>query len=122
MPMILNIFMFLMFSNISRLRIPCLELKQSGAKEGYSWREALKLGVVYSGIINFVLWIIACLLIGDGNAAGVLFGTMVILPILVGAVFVLFFTKCLMKNSGFILGKHTYQQMEEAEKQSLEDK
>jgi len=99
MPMILNVFMFLMFSNISRLKIPCLELKQQGAKEGYSWKEALKLGVVYSGMINFILWAIACVLIGDGQAAGVLFATMVLLPMSVGAVFVLFFTKCLMRNS-----------------------
>jgi len=101
MPMILNVFMFLMFSNISRLRIPCLELSQQHAEDGYSWQEALKVGIVYSLIMNVALYFIACLLIQDWGAVGVLLGTMVLLPLLVAALFIYFFTKYIMPASRF---------------------
>merc|ERR1719204_1096545 len=101
MPMILNIFMFLMFSNISRLRIPCLELSQQHADDGFSWQEALKVGIVYSLIMNVALYFIACLLIQDWGAVGVLLGTMVLLPLLVAALFIYIFTKYIMPASRF---------------------
>merc|ERR1719433_2403028 len=99
-PVIINVFVFLMFSRISRLEIPCLHyiigtqkrellhkrlmeadvaisshsLREFAEDEtpldpNFSFVEAIKVGVVYALFLNFILYIIAVILLRDLRAS-----------------------------------------------------
>merc|ERR1719273_1100243 len=104
-PIVINIFVFLMFSRISRLEIPCLhriigaqkrEILESNLPQQligefvdetpldpeFDVPEAVKVGVFYGIMLNTFLYFIAIALIRDREASLYLLGTILGLPVL----------------------------------------
>merc|ERR1740124_635241 len=98
MLIVLNIFIFLMFSRISRLKIPCLNLKQSGPTDPFNTKEAVNVGLVSTFLANSILYVAACVVIRTFAAMGILFLTMLVLPLSVAGLTVTIFTWAIPRN------------------------
>jgi len=85
-PIAMNAFMFFMFSRISRLQLPCTEVKarsrSSTDKRRFDVHEGLRVGVIFCAIMNSVLWLACSLAFRDTQVVVVLLISMLILPLM----------------------------------------
>lgn len=89
LPIVVSIFMFLCFSRIHRMRIPCIDSEHDLTERNavFNFTEVFKIGVLSTLMINVSLWIIALLLLSATKIdierpAMVLFMTMIGFPFL----------------------------------------
>jgi len=87
-PIVMNAFMFFMFSRISRLQLPCLPVDKkatgSGDRQAFDLREAFRVGVVFCAIVNTVIWLGCWLAFRRTEVGLVLFLTVLVLPLVAG--------------------------------------
>lgn len=83
-PIAMNAFMFFMFSRISRLQLPCLNVKartrSNSNKRRFDLNEGLKVGVVFCFMMNTILWLACSIAFRNAEVVIVLLISMVILP------------------------------------------
>lgn len=83
-PIAMNAFMFFMFSRISRLQLPCINVQprsgSSSDKRRFDVGEGLRVGVIFCLIMNSVLWLACSLAFQNTQVIVVLLVSMVILP------------------------------------------
>jgi len=83
-PIAMNAFMFFMFSRISRLQLPCLNVKarkkSNSDKRRFDVNEGLKVGVIFCLMMNSLLWLACSLAFRNAEVVLVLLISMVILP------------------------------------------
>jgi len=88
-PMVMNVFMFFMFSRISRFRLPCIHVrwKSSTDQHRFDLHEAVKVGIVFCAIVNSTIWVGCSIAFRKWQVVVILFISMVCIPILMGVVF-----------------------------------
>merc|ERR1712244_180859 len=91
-PLIIGTIMFWMFSNIARMNIPFIDIKQfaNDVMSKFDLKEALKVGIYSTLLYNSILWLPAELAILTWDSAGILLLMMVAVPAVVNAIVVLF--------------------------------
>merc|ERR1719229_1196117 len=91
-PLIIGTIMFWMFSNIARMNIPFIDIKQfaSDVMAKFDIKESLKVGIYSTLLYNSILWLPAELAILTWDSAGILLLMMVAVPAVVNAIVVLF--------------------------------
>jgi len=90
-PIVMNVFMFFMFSRISRLHLPCITVKSRSDDDNrqYDVKEAIKVGIVFCLMVNIVIWLIAVVTFRTTEVALVTLVTVLVLPLLMSALFIL---------------------------------
>jgi len=90
-PLIIGTIMFWMFSNIARMNIPFIDIKNfaSDVMSKFDLAESLKVGVYSTLLYNSILWLPAELAILTWDSAGILLLMMVAVPAVVNAIVVL---------------------------------
>jgi len=85
-PIVMNAFMFFMFSRISRLQLPCFSVdkKVSGERQTFDLREAFKVGVVFCAMVNTVIWLGCWLAFRRAEVGLVLFLSVLVIPLIAG--------------------------------------
>ncbi len=81
-PLILGVIMFILYSNIARMKIPFVNVENftSNVMAKFDFREGLKVGLVSTGVYNSILYLAAAVALREERAAVVLFLFMVIVP------------------------------------------
>jgi len=89
-PMVMNVFMFFMFSRISRFRLPCIQVKRrsSSDQQRFDLHEAVKVGIVFCAIVNSTIWVGCSIAFRKEQVVVILFVSMVCIPLLMGVVFI----------------------------------
>lgn len=89
-PIVMNVFMFFMFSRISRFRLPCITVRRriSVDEQKFDLHEAVKVGIVFCAIVNSVIWAGCSIAFRKWEVAIVLLISMVCVPLLIGVVFI----------------------------------
>jgi len=89
-PMIINSIIFYFLSKISRLELPCVSVEERSNVEDqfFDLQEAVQVGIVFSVYMNLVIWIFCCIALRDWEVVGVLFVSIVMLPVAMAIIFI----------------------------------
>lgn len=89
-PMIINSIIFYFLSKISRLELPCVlvEERSNVEEQFFDLQEAVQVGIVFSIYMNLVIWIFCCIALRDWEVVGVLFVSIVMLPVAMAIIFI----------------------------------
>lgn len=99
-PIVLNVFMFLMYSRIGRLNLPCLHINNANAINYFDLSEAMSVGINAMLAVNITLYVIALVVLRTLRAAIVLSLSMVAAPCIL-AILVLLIMWRVLPNKDF---------------------
>jgi len=99
-PMLMNVFMFFMFSRISRFRLPCIDVtrRTSFDQQRFDLHEAVKVGIVFCAIVNSTIWVGCSIAFRKWQVTVILLISMVCVPLLMGVIFIAV-GRCLVERS-----------------------
>lgn len=88
-PIVMNAFMFFMFSRIARLNLPCITVKQRSAEgQSFDMQEAMKVGIVFLMMVNTVIYLGMCIAFRSAEVAVVLLLSVLLAPLAISLVFI----------------------------------
>merc|ERR550534_1779786 len=89
-PMIMNSIIFYFLSKISRLELPCVlvEERSNVEEQFFDLPEAVQVGIVFAIYMNLVIWIFCCIALRDWEVVGVLFVSIVMIPVAMAIIFI----------------------------------
>merc|ERR1719320_1142491 len=90
-PIVMNVFMFFMFSRISRFRLPCIVVKEITLREQqrFDIQEAVKVGIVFCLMVNLVIWVGCSIAFRKWEVTVVLLISVIVIPLIMGFIFIL---------------------------------
>merc|ERR1719461_75143 len=80
---IMNTFMFFMFSRISRLDLPCITVRSRLSEDRHQFdrQEAVKVGIIFLLMVNTVIYFACLIALRTAEVAVVLLISMIVVPL-----------------------------------------